>query len=344
MGHPERHRCENTPENTTAATSIAAARDVLASWRAKNSMTRATTRAMTRTFQLWRASEKKPHAQKTSMGHPASRFQASPISNRHLIHCPELETNLTCTKQTADHVSNRQFFAVLESPDTLPPGSFSRTDRPLPRAGKALHTTGNRERLIGNDMHSPANAIALQCATYIFLIGNEFQLQRASRKNPHPSQTALPSFIPSCVRAGRVNRMGHPDKRERVNPVPTRNQKQIPHTVGQKRATGFGMTDITRRRHRDTRVARAQPFLRQGKQAAPLRRQRRGGEEARWFGSRRGRSGIRRGRRACRRGRSWIACASTRRARRCARRIRLLPRADRTISLRARSGKFRRWR
>jgi len=27
-----------------------------------------------------------------------------------------------------------------------------------------------------------------------------------------------------------------------VNPAPTRNQKQIPHTVRQKRAIGFGMT------------------------------------------------------------------------------------------------------
>ena len=83
----------------------------------ENSMTRTMMRAMTRTFQLWRASEKKPHAQKTSMGHPASRFQASPISNRHLIHCPELDNDLTCTKQTADPISNRQFFALLKLPE-----------------------------------------------------------------------------------------------------------------------------------------------------------------------------------------------------------------------------------
>ena len=65
-----------------------------------------------------RTPKEKPHAQKTSMGHPASRFQASPISNRHLIHCPELDADLTCTKQTADHISNRQFFAFLELPDS----------------------------------------------------------------------------------------------------------------------------------------------------------------------------------------------------------------------------------
>ena len=37
-----------------------------------------------------------------------------------------------------------------------------------------------RAVLIGNDMHSPASATALQCATSIFLIGNEFRLQDAN--------------------------------------------------------------------------------------------------------------------------------------------------------------------
>ena|SRR5579859_5336341 len=41
-----------------------------------------------------------------------------------LIHCPELETGLTCTKQKADHVSNRQFFALLKLPDSLLPGTL----------------------------------------------------------------------------------------------------------------------------------------------------------------------------------------------------------------------------
>ena|SRR5487761_23591 len=39
-----------------------------------------------------------------------------------LIHNPGLETDLTCTKQTPDPVSNRQFFALLKFPDTLLPG------------------------------------------------------------------------------------------------------------------------------------------------------------------------------------------------------------------------------
>src|SRR6185437_501157 len=41
-------------------------------------------------------------------------------------------------------------------------------------------TPRKRQSLIGNGMHSPANATALQCATSIFLIGNEFHLQRAA--------------------------------------------------------------------------------------------------------------------------------------------------------------------
>ena len=41
----------------------------------------------------------------------------SPISNRHLIHCTELETELTRTKHPLGIVSNRQFFAFLKLPD-----------------------------------------------------------------------------------------------------------------------------------------------------------------------------------------------------------------------------------
>src|SRR5579859_5484021 len=37
---------------------------------------------------------------------------------RFLIHCPELETDLTYRKQKAGVVSNRQFFAFLKLPDT----------------------------------------------------------------------------------------------------------------------------------------------------------------------------------------------------------------------------------
>jgi len=118
-------------------------------------------------------------SRRTSNGE-ALRYRLAPHRPSFLIHCPELETNLTCTKQTAGHIPNRQFFALLKLPDTLPPGSLSRADCTRPKARKAPHTTGNRDRLIGNRMHSPANATILECSTSIFLIGNEFRLQDAA--------------------------------------------------------------------------------------------------------------------------------------------------------------------
>src|SRR5579864_4618440 len=45
---------------------------------------------------------------------------------------------------------------------------------------KQPKTLRKLETLIGNDMHSPARATALQCATSIFLIGNEFHLRGAA--------------------------------------------------------------------------------------------------------------------------------------------------------------------
>lgn len=44
---------------------------------------------------------------------------------------------------------------------------------------KPPKTPRKRQSLIGNEMHSPASATALECATFIFLIGNEFRLQNA---------------------------------------------------------------------------------------------------------------------------------------------------------------------
>jgi|SRR5579872_728697 len=41
----------------------------------------------------------------------------SPISNRQVIHCPELDIELTSTKHPLGLVSNRQFFAFLKLPD-----------------------------------------------------------------------------------------------------------------------------------------------------------------------------------------------------------------------------------
>src|SRR6185437_12417737 len=56
----------------------------------------------------------------------------SPISNRQVIHCPELETKLTCTKHPFGLVSNRQFFAFLKMPDTSNAGQSSRRRKRWP--------------------------------------------------------------------------------------------------------------------------------------------------------------------------------------------------------------------
>jgi len=117
-----------------------------------------------------------------------------------LIHNPELETGLTCTKQIPDLVSNRQFFAFLKLPNNCAggPGSkpltfgvpharfvsvglFSEPSRRWQQAkstGKLPKTPRKRHSLIGNEMHSPANATTLKCAISIFLIGNEFRFAR----------------------------------------------------------------------------------------------------------------------------------------------------------------------
>src|SRR5579859_2492647 len=50
----------------------------------------------------------------------------SPISNHQVIHCPELDTGLTCTKHPLGIVSNRQFFALLKLADTSNAGQSSR--------------------------------------------------------------------------------------------------------------------------------------------------------------------------------------------------------------------------
>src|SRR5579864_4690074 len=58
---------------------------------------------------------------RSSAPRPAGAFQASHsrFLAPFLIHCPELDTGLTYTKQKVDPISNRQEIAVLKSPDTL---------------------------------------------------------------------------------------------------------------------------------------------------------------------------------------------------------------------------------
>jgi len=56
---------------------------------------------------------------------PASSF---------LIHCPELDADITRTKQTPDPISNHQFLAFLKSPDTSP----THSSRDLHSSSRAL--------------------------------------------------------------------------------------------------------------------------------------------------------------------------------------------------------------
>jgi len=118
--------------------------------------------------------------QPAAAGRPGTHHPPKMAPNRpsFLIHNPELDTELSYTKQKFVLISNRQFFAVLKLPDALlrvSPCHAERLRRARPASRKSLRTTENRERLIGNDVHSPASATALQCATSIFLIGNEFR-------------------------------------------------------------------------------------------------------------------------------------------------------------------------
>jgi len=135
---------------------------------------------------------------------PGTHFlrNAAPHRRSFLIHCPELETDLTCTKQTPGPISNRQFFALLKLPDAWADGpsckpmifrvpharfvsvglSSNRRDARGRQKGTRTPPRPLRKRhsLIGNEMHSPVNTTALQCATSIFLIGNEFRLRGAA--------------------------------------------------------------------------------------------------------------------------------------------------------------------
>ena len=66
-----------------------------------------------------------------------------------LIQRPELETELTCTKQTADPISNRQFFAFLNLPDTASACRAGGVRKPPPFANGAQDGAPGRERQSG---------------------------------------------------------------------------------------------------------------------------------------------------------------------------------------------------
>jgi len=148
-----------------------------------------------------------------------------------LIHCPELETNLTCTKQTAGHISNRQFFAFLKLPDTASAGRKARKeDRDARSRGRGDPCAYEKRKQIPHTVRQKrASGFGMTDIT-------RRRGRAASRESEEP-----PPFANGA-------QDGAPDKRAGVNPAPPRNEKQIPHTVRQTLATGFGMTDIARRR------------------------------------------------------------------------------------------------
>jgi len=121
-----------------------------------------------------------------------------------LIHSPELELELSHTKQTPAPISNRQFFAFLKLPDTLlrvSPRHAKSLRRARPASRKSPRTTAKRERLIGNDMHSPASATALKRATCIFLIGNESRFAECESSAHFRTTAKAASSLPA--QAGR---------------------------------------------------------------------------------------------------------------------------------------------
>jgi len=137
-------------------------------------------------------------AQAPNRNRPATRLppKMAPHRPTFLIANPELEIGLSYTKQKLDHISNRQFFAFLKLPDTsfrVSPCRAKRLRRARPASRKSSRTTANVERLIANDMHSPASAIALQCATSIFLIANEFRFAACAFR-PSFFRTTAPLF------------------------------------------------------------------------------------------------------------------------------------------------------
>ena len=94
--------------------------------------------------------------------HPPRKI--APNRPSFLIHCPELDTDLTCTKQTPDHISNRQFFEFLKLPDTLVPGPLRAplASRKAVRARKAASSLPARA---GRRTPKQRGEQALSCGT-----------------------------------------------------------------------------------------------------------------------------------------------------------------------------------
>ena|SRR6185437_10089367 len=151
--------------------------------------------------------------QTAAAGRPATHLPRKMASHppSFLIDNPELEIELSHTKQKFVLISNRQFFAFLKLPDTsfrVSPRA-ARHLRSVRRASrKSPRTTAKCEPLIGNDMHSPTSATTLQCVTSIFLIGNEFRLAACIFRLSFFHPLALPfERFQALFSASRVSRL-----------------------------------------------------------------------------------------------------------------------------------------
>src|SRR5579872_522394 len=117
-----------------------------------------------------------------------------------LIHNPELETDLTCTKQTPDHISNRQFFAFLKLPDTLLPGPLR---APL-ASRKAVRATAKRRRAC---LRRQAAALQKKGPTLTRRAWSARKVQRSggfSQDSGEASSRRAPKKeTPGCARRGR---------------------------------------------------------------------------------------------------------------------------------------------
>src|SRR5579864_1663972 len=92
----------------------------------------------------WVKAQAPSRNQPAAAGRPATHLppKMAPNCPSFLIDNPELEIELTHTKQKPAHISNRQFFALLKLPDTLPRRSLR---APLASC-KVMRATSNRRR------------------------------------------------------------------------------------------------------------------------------------------------------------------------------------------------------
>ena len=172
-----------------------------------------------RAHSAWAKAQAPNRNQPAAAGRPGTRVRPRMAPHRpsFLIDNPELEIELSHTKQKLAPISNRQFFAFLELPDAsfrVSLRTAKRLSRIRPAPQRSPRTTAKCERLIGNDMHSPTSATALQCATSIFLIGNEFHFAASAfraqgGRGLSPDKRALtillPIVYPERFREGRAS-------------------------------------------------------------------------------------------------------------------------------------------